>query len=297
MKISYQVGQLPSGTRLSIHLEIIRSKLPGPHVLMIGGVHGDEINGIELVRRAAALEAVNNLVCGSVIIIPVLNVYGFINFSRDVPDGKDVNRSFPGTSGGSLASRVAGFISKQVLPQVDVIIDCHTGGRQLFNYPQVRVTREDALSFELARAFRPPFVFQRSALRGSLRRAAKQANKLCLIYEGGEALRLDGFSIERGLSGFQRSLHKLEMIPEAPKPYEQTIELSHATWIRASNAGLFIWSKNSGKRISKGEPIGTIGDPYGTKKTYVLASRDGYIIGHTNAPVVNQGDALFHIGY
>jgi predicted deacylase len=296
-KVNFMVGHLPSGTRIAIHMEVIRSEVPGPHVLIIGGVHGDEINGIELVRRLLEHNTMTKLIKGTVMIIPLLNVYGFINFSRDVPDGKDVNRSFPGTTGGSLASRVARIITKNLMPHTDVIIDCHTGGNQLFNYPQVRVTKGDEISHELAKAFNPPFIFQRSALRGSLRKTAFLSKKCCLIYEGGEASRLDGFSIARGIAGIQRTLHKLEMLNEAPGTTEVPVELDHAAWIRASTSGLFIWSKNSGKRIVKGEPLGTIGDLFGMKKKIVEASRDGYIIGHTNAAVVNLGDALFHIGY
>ena len=297
VKVNYMVGHLPSGSRVAIQMDVFRSSVPGPHVLIIGGVHGDEINGIELVRRLLEQNLMMKLTKGTVMIIPLLNVYGFINFSRDVPDGKDVNRSFPGTTGGSLASRVARVLTKNLIPHTDVIIDCHTGSHQLFNYPQIRVTKGDDISYELAKAFNPPFIFQRSALRGSLRKTAWQSKKPCLIYEGGEAARLDGFSIARGIAGIQRTLHKLDMLTEAPGIVELPVELDHASWIRASVAGLFLWSKNSGKRISKGEPIGSIGDLFGMKKKVVEASRDGYIIGHTNAPVVNLGDALFHIGY
>ena len=297
VKVNYMVGHLPSGARMSIHMEVFRSAVPGPHVLIIGGVHGDEINGVELARRLLEQNTLMQLTKGTVIVIPLLNVYGFINLSRAVPDGKDVNRSFPGTSSGSLASRVARILTKNLMPQTDVIIDCHTGSQQLFNYPQVRVTKGDELSHQLAKAFNPPFIFQRGALRGSLRKTAWLAKKVCLIYEGGEASRFDGFSISRGIAGIQRTLHKLDMFQDAPYTTEVPIELEHAAWIRASASGLFVWTKNSGKHITKGEPLGTIGDLFGTKRKVVEASRDGYIIGHTNAPVVNLGDALFHIGY
>ncbi len=297
VKVNYMVGYLPSGTRMAIQMEVFRSAIPGPHVLIIGGVHGDEINGVELARRMLEQDLMPQLTRGTVIVIPLLNVFGFINFSRAVPDGKDVNRSFPGSSGGSLASRVARVLTKNLLPQADVIIDCHTGSHQLFNYPQIRVTKGDETGHELAKAFNPPFIFQRSALRGSLRKTAWQTNKVCLIYEGGEASRLDGFSIARGIAGIQRTLQKLNMLQDAPTASDIPIELDHAAWIRASSSGLFIWSKNSGKRICKGEPLGTIGDLVGSKRKVVAATRDGYIIGHTNAPVVNLGDALFHIAY
>jgi predicted deacylase len=296
-KINFMVGNLPSGSRVAIQMNVFRSAEPGLHVMVIGGVHGDEINGIELARRLLEQDVMERLTKGTLVVIPLLNVYGFIHLSRVVPDGKDVNRSFPGSSGGSLASRVARVLSKHLIPQVDVIIDCHTGSQQLFNYPQLRINRGDVPGYELARAFNPPFIFQRAALRGSLRKAAWKAGKICLTYEGGESSRLDGFSIARGIAGIQRVLKNLEMVTDAPTLSEQPIELEHGAWIRASAPGLFIWSKNSGRRIIKGEPIGTIRDLFGSKKKVVEATRDGFIIGHTNAPVVHLGDALFHIGY
>jgi predicted deacylase len=296
-RVNYNVGNLPSGTRVAIHMEVIRSPNPGPHVMVIGGVHGDEINGVEIVRRTLEHNLYQHLSAGTVIAVPLLNVYGFINFSRDVPDGKDVNRSFPGTLAGSLASRVARIISKNVLPQVDVIIDCHSGSHNRFNFPQVRVSKGDDISFDLAKAFNPPFILHKGLLRGSLRKTARLANKPCLIYEGGEALRLDGFSIARGVTGIERTLNHLGMLNTAFAKLPSPIEIAHTSWIRAAHAGLFIWSKSSGSPVRKGEPLGTIGDPYGTNKLIVTSNRDGYLLGHTNAPLVNQGDALFHVGY
>jgi predicted deacylase len=296
-KTSYSVGNLPSGTRVAIQMDVFRSNKPGPHVLIIGGVHGDEVNGVEIVRRTLEKNLFHNLSLGSVIAVPLINVHGFINFSRDVPDGKDVNRSFPGTLAGSLASRVARIISKNVFPQVDVIIDNHSGGQTRYNYPQVRITRGDTQSYELAKAFKAPFIIHKPALRGSLRKTAKLADKMCLIYEGGEALRLDGFSIARGIGGIERTLQYLGMLSGVADEEREPVEIQHASWVRASHAGLFLWTKSSGARVRKGEPLGNIGDPYGTRRVVVLAPREGYIIGHTNAPVVGQGDALFHIGY
>ncbi len=296
-KASYNVGNLPSGTRVAIQMEIFRSTEPGPHVLIIGGVHGDEVNGVEIVRRTLESNLYKDLLSGTAIVVPLLNVYGFINYSRDVPDGKDVNRSFPGTLAGSLASRVARIITKNVLPQIDLIVDCHAGGQGRYNYPQVRITKGDEESYDMAMAFNPPFIIHNPALNGSLRKTARLAQKMCLTYEGGEALRLDGYSIERGVSGIERTMHHLGMIGMSPPEMGTPVEIEHASWVRSSHAGLFIWSKSSGSLIRKGEPLGTISDPYGARKVVVLAPREGYIIGHTNAPVVSQGDALFHIGY
>jgi predicted deacylase len=296
-KASYSVGNLPSGTRVAIQLEVFRSEKPGPHVLILSGVHGDEVNGVEIVRRSLEKNIYADMLTGSVIVVPLLNVYGFINFSRDVPDGKDVNRSFPGTLAGSLASRVARVITKNIFPQIDVIIDCHSGGLNRYNYPQIRITKGDEESYNLAKAFNPPFIIHKPVLNGSLRKSAKLAKKLCLTYEGGEALRLDGYSIAKGTDGIERTLQHLGMTAGAPVEMGKPVDIEHVVWIRASHAGLFIWSKSSGAYIKKGEPLGTIADPYGTRKIVVLAPREGFIIGHTNAPVVSQGDALFHVGF
>ena len=296
-KSNYIVGALPSGTRVGIQMEIFRSPLPGPHVLLIGGVHGDEVNGVELVRRTLEQNLFTQLTHGSVIVIPLLNVYGFINFSRDIPLGKDVNRSFPGTLKGSLASRVAGILTKHVLPQADLVVDCHTGTQHRYNYPQVRISKGDETSLEIARAFNPPFIVHKGPLQGSLRKTAHKASKACLIYEGGEALRLDGYAISKGLEGIGRTLQYLGMMKDVSRASQEAVEITHSSWLRASASGLFVWTKSSGKSILKGEPLGFIGDPFGSRKVVILAPRDGYIIGHTNTSVVNQGDALFNIGY
>jgi predicted deacylase len=296
-RANYFVGSLPSDTKVGIQMEIFRSDEPGPHILIVAGLHGDEVNGVEVVRRTLEQNLFSGIRCGSVIVIPLLNVYGFINFSRDVPAGKDVNRSFPGSLSGSMASRVAAILSRHVLPQVDVVIDFHTGGQNRYNYPQVRISKGDERSLEIARAFNAPFILHKGHIRGSLRRTAHKAGKPCLIYEGGEALRLDGYAITRGIKGIGRTLQFLGMAEGQQVPEAASIEILHATWVRATASGLFIWSKDSGKHVLKGEPLGTIGDPAGTKRVVVTAPRDGFIIGHSNAPVVNQGDPLFNIGY
>ncbi len=295
-KVNFNVGNLPTGNHVSIQMEIFRSVNPGPHMLIIGGVHGDEINGVEIVRRTLANKLFDQLTGGSVFVVPLLNVYGFINFSREVPDGKDVNRSFPGSMSGSLASRVARIITKNVIPQVDVIIDCHSGGQGRFNYPQVRVTKGDLDSIRLAKAFNPPFVIEKGLLRGSLRKTAGINKKPCIVYEGGEALRLDSYPIAKGIAGIENTLRFLKMLNGDPIHAKESVDINHTSWVRASKAGLFIWSECSGARVKKGDIIGTINDPYGTNRVVVHASMDGYIIGHTNSPLVNQGDALFHIG-
>lgn len=294
--IKLNVARLPSGTVINIRIHVYRSLKPGPCVLVLGGVHGDEINGVEIVRRMVDDKLFDQLECGSVIAIPLLNVYGFIQFSRDAADGKDVNRSFPGNMKGSLASRVANTLTKQILPVVDFGVDFHTGGSARYNYPQIRYSSDDAAAAELAKEFAAPFLIVKPNLPKSLRKVSKGMGKPVLVYEGGESLRYDGYSIENGIAGMRRLLKAKGMLNDAPEILRDPIHISKTSWVRAAQSGMFIWSQQSGAKVSAGEPLGYINDPYGHEEIPVLAHRDGYLIGHNNAPVVSAGDALFHIG-
>ena len=293
------VGRLPSDTRLSIQVHVFRSKKPGPTTLILAGVHGDEINGVEIVRRVLNDKIVNKINKGSIIIIPLLNVYGFINFNRYVPDGKDVNRSFPGTKNGSLASRIAGTLTKHILPLVDYIFDFHTGGDSRYNYPQIRYSRSDNKSKKLAQVFAAQYIIQSGIIVKSLRKIARDLKIPMLIFEGGESTRLNESAIKMGYNGLLRCLIHLGHISMVgiPVPDQKPILIKKTTWVRASFSGIFLWKEKSGAKVSKGDKLGSINDPNGQKNVSVVANKNGYIIGHNNASVVNQGDALFHIGY
>lgn len=297
--VKLPVGQLPSGNKVEIRAHVYRGLRPGPAVLLLAGVHGDEINGVEIVRKCVHDKIFEDLLAGTVIAIPLLNVFGFNNFSRDVPDGKDVNRAFPGTSSGSLAARVANVLHKNILPHIDFGIDFHTGGRGTYNYPQLRYTPGDDHALAIAEAFGCPLIVASKAPIKSLRKTAKSTYDLpILTFEGGENQRYDGLSIQTGVNGIRRLLVGRLMLagatgPEAPKP----IRVIESRWTRAERAGLFQWYKSSGNRVRKGEPIGVISDPHGQLPNQrILSKKDGFIIGHANAAVVSQGDALFHIG-
>ena len=295
--IRLNIARLPSGTRINLQIHVYRSENPGPVMLVMGGVHGDEINGVEIVRRSIVHKYYDKLRCGTVIAIPLLNIYGFINFSRDTPDGKDVNRNFPGNTRGSLSSRVAATITKKILPLIDFGIDFHTGADSRFNYPQVRYSPDDAASKELAAVFAAPYLVAKNPITKSLRRAALKMQKPILIYEGGESLRLDGLSIQCGLEGLLRVMHAHKMVKNSPSPIRKPRTFQKSSWLRASRSGLFCWTRQSGAKVRPGDILGTIHDPYGEYEIKVYTKRGGYIIGHNNAPVVSMGDALFHIGY
>ena len=290
------VGRLPSDTRISLNVHVFRSTEPGPVVLIMAGVHGDEINSVEIVRRTLAGRWFEGLLRGSVVAIPLMNVHGFNNFSRDVPDGKDVNRSFPGSANGSMAARVAHIFTKHILPVVDFGVDFHTGGKSNYNYPQIRYAPVDARSRELADAFGAPYTVASKHIAKSLRKTAFDHGKSVLVYEGGENLRFDQLSIDHGLAGIRRMLHAQGMLPEAAPPPTPSIHLEKADWLRAERPGIFRWLKQSGEMAKPGEILAVLNDPYGMDEIPVVAKKAGHIIGHNNNPVVGMGDALFHIG-
>lgn len=295
-EIKIPVGQLPSGVDIYIRAFVYRAKQAGETMLIMAGVHGDEINGVETVRRTIYNKLFDKLERGNVIVVPLLNIFGFLNFSREVPDGKDVNRSFPGSANGSLAARVAYVLSKEILPHVDFGIDFHTGGSSRYNYPQIRYTKDDKTAEKLAQVFAAPFTIASKTISGSLRRSANEKNIPLLVFEGGESTRLDALSIDKGIAGIQRILHHKQMISINLDPIN-SISINKKTWIRAPHAGMFRWLKSSGASVNKGEVIGVINDPYGQEEIQVTAKESGYIIGHNNAPVVSLGDALFNVGW
>ncbi len=296
--IKIDVAKLPSGTDIHLNIHVFRSRQPGPTMLVMGGMHGDEVNGVEIVRRMLEQELFENLSHGNVIAIPLLNIYGFINFSRDLPDGKDVNRSFPGYENGSLASRVAYTFTSEILPLIDFGVDYHTGGSSRFNYPQIRFSPKDNHAEEIAKAFAAPYVLHSNPIDKSLRKEAAKKEKSIVVYEGGESLRMDNRAIQEGIDGMKRlMLYKGFTKEPAPFPKEPPKLFAKKSWLRATRSGLFRWYKGSGQSVIQGEEIGVINDPDGQTAIPVLAHFTGHIVGHSNAPVVNQGDALFHIAY
>lgn len=290
------MGRIPSGNIISIRAHVIRTKEEGPTGLILGGVHGDEVNGIEIVRRSIEEKYFDNLICGTIIAIPLVNIYGFINFSRDVPDGKDINRSFPGNKSGSLAARVAYHVARKILPLADFAIDFHTGGGGNYNFPQIRYTQDHKESLDLGRTFGAPYLLAKKPISKSLRKHAIELNIPMLVYEGGENLRLDPFSTAQGLDGLRRVLVAKGMLP-GQNPEKPTAHFMKTGWIRSPKAGMFQCNVRSGQIIQKGNILGYITDAYGLEKFNVVANRDGHIVGHNNIPVVSQGDALFHVAY
>ncbi len=296
--VKLNAGSLPSGSEIHTVAHVFRSNNPGPTLLIQGGIHGDEINGVQIVTSILEAKTLNNLQCGNVIAIPLVNVFGFNNLNRDLPDGKDVNRSFPGSTGGSLASRVARTLTKYILPYVDYAIDLHTGGADRYNYPQARFSKSDPVSKEMAEIFSAPFMIQQPMISGSFRRAATDMGAHTIVYEGGESVRINKTAIDHGINGVVRIMKALQMLPSnMTTPQVNTVTIEKTSWIRTSKPGMFVWIKKSGDSIKIGDLLGVIKDPYGMSTYDVIAKSNAYIIGHNNAAVVNVGDPLFHIGF
>jgi len=287
---------LPSGTTIDLPVYIFRSKEAGPTVLLSGGLHGDEINGIEIIRRLIDGDHLEALRRGSVVAIPVMNIYGFLNFSRDVPDGKDVNRSFPGSATGSLASRIAHFISHNILKEIDFGIDFHTGGSSRFNFPQIRYAAKDPKALKLAKTFGAPFILQSGFVDKSLRKQAHKMGKTMLVFEGGESMRMDEEVVEAGVSGALRFLENQGMIDNAPVQSAESILCKNSRWIRTKRSGIYRGVVKSGMTVTKGDILGYITDPFGEFSMSIKSPANGFVICHNNMPVVNQGDALIHLG-
>lgn len=287
--------RLPTRTDIEIPVSVFRSNKEGPVVLLLAGMHGDEINGIEIIRQLITKKYLNNLLCGTVIAIPIINIISFIYGTRALPDGRDLNRCFPGKISGSLGSRIAYDLMQEIIPQIDIGIDFHTGGASRTNFPQIRCLFGSELNLELAHYFGAPFILNSAYRDKSLRKEAARIKKTILVYEGGESSRFDDFAISEGVKGCLRMLNGLQMIDVEIDNNKSTI-IDKTTWVRATSAGLFHPNVKMGSLVMKGQLIGSISDPYGEFETKIKSPSKGYIIGQNNMSTCNKGDALIHIG-
>jgi predicted deacylase len=296
--IKIPIDRLPTGTLIEIPIYVYNAKKPGPTMLVQGGLHGDEINGVEIIRRML-FEGCYKIKSGAVIVLPLLNVFGFIHFSRKVPDGKDVNRSFPGTNRGSLASRIAYHVTHEVLPQIDFGIDLHTGGAQRNNHPQIRFTESMPVSRKLAEVFNTPIYFSTSLIKKSFRKTAFDLKIPIIVFEGGESMRFDEYAIKEGMQGILNVMKYVGLIYKIDPMLierENSHLLTSHKWLRAPTAGMFVPQIMNGSSIRKGDVMGLITDTFATYCKEIKAPYDGFVFCINNQAVVNQGDALFHVG-
>lgn len=295
VEVLLKIARLPTYTNINLPVRVLRAKKDGPVLLLTGGLHGDELNGIEIIRQMLFREQLMPE-RGTIIAIPLVNVYGFIQNARGVPDGKDINRSFPGVKGGSLARLLAYTLIQKIIPQVDYGIDFHTGGASRANYPQIRCTLNIEMNKELALAFAPPVILDSPLIDKSFRKVANQRGKHILVYEAGEALRFDEHGIQEGINGTLRVMKHLDMIDGAPEPNNTEI-YQKSTWTRAKYAGLFQPDVNLGEKVEKRQILGHVSDPFGKEWFKISNTHAGRVIGINNSPVVHKGDALLHLAY
>lgn len=295
--IDMEIARLHTTTKLKIPVIIERSKIDGPTVLFSAGIHGDEINGVEVVRQLIT-QKINKPLIGTIICIPIVNMFGFVNKSREFPDGRDLNRVFPGSKLGSLASRFAHHILTEIIPVVDFAVDFHAGGASRFNAPQIRIIPNVPDLYKLASIFNAPFTLYSKHIVGSFRGSASKLGVKMLLFEGGKSLDINNDVATEGVNGVKRLLSHLGMLQptiEIVKQKKSTIYIEKSNWIRAKCSGLLHDGNKIGLLVKKGDVLGKITDPFGKFEQKVKAPNDGYIINANYSPIVYEGDAIYHI--
>lgn len=294
--IDIPISQLSIHVPVSMSAHVIHGLRPGKTAFVSAAIHGDEIIGVEIIRRLLKMPVIDR-VRGTLILVPIVNAYGFMAHSRYLPDRRDLNRSFPGSKKGSLAAQLAETFMREIAGPSDWGIDLHTAAVHRENLPQVRIAPGRSDLCELARAFAPPVILPAKIRPGSMRDAAGQVGTDILLYEAGEALRFDETSIRIGVAGVLRVLRATGMLAaSAVKSSKiQSVESESSSWMRAPEGGILRAYKQCGDKVEKGDVLGIVANPFGERETDVVARRTGLIIGRTRLPVVNRGDGLFHI--
>ncbi len=293
--IKLEISFLSDHTPMSLTTHVIHGRQPGPVLFVSGAIHGDEIIGVEIVRRLKEVKAIARLK-GTLILVPVVNAYGFVALSRYLPDRRDLNRSFPGSEHGSLAGQLAHTFMSEIVAKCNYGIDLHTGAIHRANLPQIRADLDNETVADMARAFGASIMLNSNLRDGSLREAAQDVGCNILLFEAGEALRFDENAIRIGVRGVLNVMRHIGMLrkSKAKSDYEP-IRSDSSHWLRAPFAGVMRARKGLGDRVRANEIIAEISDPMGEHTDTVLAKRSGIVIGRSNLPVVNRGDALFHI--
>jgi predicted deacylase len=288
--------RLKSHSELYMPVHVVHGKEDGPVLLVSAAIHGDELNGIEIIRRLVSSKMVSKL-RGTLLAVPMVNAYGLMNESRYLPDRRDLNRAFPGSETGSLASRLAHLFMQEVVSRCTYGIDLHTGSNHRTNLPQVRANLDDPETERLARSFGVP-VLLNSALRdGSLRAAAGDLGIPILLYEAGEALRYNSVAIRAGTKGIFNVMRALEMLtPQKNTGKNQKPYIARSSrWVRAPESGMLRTTRALGTQVSKGDVLGYIDDSGRLERVKIVAAFEGVIIGRLELPIVHEGDAVFHI--
>ena len=294
--INLPIAKLYTHTSLAMPVQVLHGRQPGPQLFVSAAIHGDEINGVEVIRRLLRLPILERL-RGTLVAIPIVNVHGFLDRSRYLPDRRDLNRSFPGSEQGSLASRIAHLFMSEIVARCQYGVDLHTGAIHRTNLPQIRANLDDEQTLHLAQAFAAPVLINANLRDGSLRQAALEQGVRMLLYEAGEALRFDEASIRGGVSGLLYVLRALRMLPRPllrRKPLTPVVARS-SSWVRAPESGVLRALVRLGARVERGDLLGVIADAFGEHEVPVVAPADGIIVGRTQLPLVHEGEALFHL--
>lgn len=295
-EVELPITRLVTGGDVTLPVRVIHGREPGPVIWVNAAIHGDEVLGVEVIRRVMAGLDPKSL-RGTLVAVPVVNVLGFMTGDRYLPDRRDLNRSFPGSARGSLASRIAHLFMTEVVSKCELGIDLHTAADRRDNYPQIRADLDDPVTHRLALAFGAPVMVHAKIRDGSLRQAGLDVGARVLLYEAGMAMRFDEEPIRVGVEGVRRVLVQLDMLDCPPElidpPYVE--ECRTSGWVRARGTGILHLEVNLGAEVSAGQRLGGLSDTFGRRVRLVHADRSGVVIGLTRAPIVNAGDALVHI--
>lgn len=294
--IDLPIARLYTHAPLTMPVQVVRGRKDGPRLFVSAAIHGDEINGVEIIRRLLKLPALKRL-RGTLVAVPVVNVFGFVNRERYLPDRRDLNRSFPGSDKGSMAARLAHVFLEEIVDRCTHGIDLHTAAIHRENLPQIRANLDDPTTREIAEAFGVPVLLNSDLRDGSLRQIAADRGIPILLYEAGEALRFDEVCIRAGLHGILSVMRALDMLPRSRsrKVPAKPTEARSSLWVRAPQSGILRAITPLGARVRRGEALGIISDPYGEREVEVTAGAGGIVIGRATLPLVNEGKALFHI--
>ena len=306
--VDLPVARLYTHTEMSMPVHVIRGKREGPRLFVSAALHGDELNGVEVIRRLLALKRLARL-RGTLLLVPVVNVYGFVGRTRYLPDRRDLNRFFPGSPTGSLAARLAHLFMQEIVAHSTHGIDLHTGAAHRTNLPHVRAAMEHKETASLAKAFGTPVIIDASLRDGSLRQAVRERDVPVLLFEGGEALRIDEPVVRAGLRGILNAMETLGMLPArkgrtpqgegrlSEKSRLRPVVAASSSWVRATESGMLSAGRPLGTQVAKGDVLGMITSPLSENKAVVRASRPGIVIGRTMLPLVYEGEALFHVAH
>lgn len=293
--VELPMARLYTNNKMTLPVQVVHGRRPGPVLFVSAAVHGDEINGVEIIRRLLQNRTLDKLK-GTLLAVPVVNLFGFIQRARYLPDRRDLNRSFPGTEKGSLAGRLAHLFMKEIASRCDLGIDLHTGSNFRSNLPQIRACLDDRQTIELASAFGAPIVVPSELREGSLRESVAELGKPVLVYEGGEALYFNESVIRTGLQGILKVMRHVGMLPANRRiKQREPIVTDRTSWVRAGMSGTFFRRVQLGDLVKKRHIIGVLSDPFGDDHEDVRAPFTGVVIGQLNLPLAHEGDALIHL--